>query len=205
MFLSGFYWHLSGPSELPLEQHLPLRAGKPFPPFSLIFRESAFIFQAFFFGVGLYLILKYVRARCRRASAANTAQLGQQCIKQQSNTCRPELDNASKQTTVESYHVEHFLIQLAAFSKRTKQSKYSRKIYNSQRRSSWCDTRRTCHYQVFIIPNLKKIQHCSFSPSFPCISYKPVLAVVLISSHLCRYVITESSGTRSSSYNSSSV
>ena len=86
--LSGLHWHLSGLSVLPLEQRpLVLLAGEPFPFASLFFRRRAFRFDLFVF-VFERLFL-YVRACCRRASSANTAQhntsqLNPPCTKQQS-------------------------------------------------------------------------------------------------------------------------
>ena len=48
-FLSGFHWHLSGLSELPLEQRiLPFLAGEPFLPHFIFLRRFVSVSFRFF-------------------------------------------------------------------------------------------------------------------------------------------------------------
>ena len=92
-FLSGLHWHISGLSEVPLEQ-LSLLCRRIFSLFSLL--KKSIIFPNFC----CWGLLKKIQACCRPVSTANTKQQGtiSPAHHQRASTCRPKADNASKQT-----------------------------------------------------------------------------------------------------------
>ena len=162
LFLNGIHWHLSGLSELPLEQRLfLLLAGEPFFLFHSFTKSLFFLFF-------LWTFFLYLRACCRRASTASTAsaQRNQPCTKQESkyDTCRVERDNASKQTELtrvsisSSIHAARFL----------QTNGYDRNLPGLQKctnphKSSLAGVMREGFCLCF---NLNKIRHRFLSPSF---------------------------------------
>ena len=151
-FLSGLHWHLSGLSELELEQRpLQLLAGEPFPFFSFCFRKRASFFH---FLVGLFSVIctrMLLSSTCRKHSTAQSA------ISPQSNTsstCRSERDHASKQTTG-----CRALIQFAAFSRRTNKSKSARPTKRHEHNRSQSSLAGVIREGFAVISNVNKIQH----------------------------------------------
>ena len=113
----------------------------------------------------------YVRGCCRWASTANTPKQGAISLAQISNAtmCRPERDNASKQTELTNASMSSSIYTARCVLKTNEEIEIClAKIYNHSQcsSSSWCDGQ-----ELAFISNIKKIQHYSFSTSFLCISY----------------------------------
>ena len=151
LFLGGLRWHLSGLSELPLEQRLRLLlAGEHFSFFVLCCRRT--IYFAIFCLCGPFFctwtsmfIVEHLTAvhivlQYRKHS---TAQRNQPAQSRKASTLRSECDNADSWR--EPAKCCQTFVQHAEFSKRTKQSKSARprKIYNYSQRC-WCGARSIC-------------------------------------------------------------
>ena len=115
---------LSGLSELPLEQRLlVLLANEWFPLFSLSLLEEPFSIFFFFlwaFFICTSMLSSIYRIHSTQQGAFSPAQ------RMKPSTCRSERDNASKQTELAKASMSSSIYQLAAFSKRTKNSKLAR-------------------------------------------------------------------------------
>ena len=117
-FFSGLQWHLSGLSDLPLEQRLLVSLASERFPFFLE-EEPSFLF--FFAVVGFLYMYDHVVEHLPQAqhSAVRPAQCSEP------STCRSEHYNASRQSRREPVCRRAFF-QPAAFSNRTKKSKSAR-------------------------------------------------------------------------------
>ena len=153
LFLGGLHWHLSGLSELPLEQRLLLLlAGEYFFVLFYFFSEEEPSFSKLcsFFSRCTSTLSSSI---CRKHITARRNQLR---TKQQSKY----VTTRARQRKQADRVGRRALTQLAAFSRRTKTSKYSRQKCTTTHKTAEA---RVIHEGLASISNLSKIQHCSLS------------------------------------------
>ena len=83
--------------------------------------------------------------------------------------CRPERDNASKQTELANASMSSSICTARCVLKRTKKSKSAWQKYTTTHKAAAQAV--VTGKELAFISNIKKIQHYSFSPSFLRISY----------------------------------
>ena len=126
-FLSGLRWHIPGLSELPPQQRLLLLlVGDSLFSSSFCSRRRAFFFQLSTSCDLLFCTYEHVIVEHLPRAQPSTAH--QSCTKQQEQVHdRSERDNASRKTALARASTPSSIYtQLAAFSKRTKESKSAR-------------------------------------------------------------------------------
>ena len=152
----------------PEQRLLVLLAGEPFPFFFIRFWKKRLLFPKLCFcgpfaigtsmsSLSIYRKTQHSEARSALHKAANKVRADQSATTQ-----------ASRQSWRELACRRAFIIQLAAFSKRRKISKYVRQKNATTHKVAEAGVMRE---GLAFIYNVNKIKHCSFSPSFVCISY----------------------------------